>query len=380
MAVGPLRTPGPQDPEPGEPTTPTAGEHAEPRRALWGRPVVRAGVVAWAIVGILVIAAVVGVVLTRLSVVVVPLTVALFPAAVLVPPTEALRRRGMSSGLAALIVLVVSIGLLVGLFSILTPLVAAELGGLAESLEEGYAQVRGWLAERLRIETLPLDQALEQLSEQVAAQGGNLGDRVLEAGGVLVEGFAGVALLLFSLFFYLKDGPRIASWIRSLFPRTVREEVQGIGDRVWFTIGGYIRGLLVIGLVDAVLIGTGLLVLGVPLALPLSVLVFFGALFPIVGAFIAGTVAVLVALATKGVGVALLVLLLIVVVQQLEGHILTPILLGRATELHPLAVIVSLTAGAVLFGIVGAFLSVPIAASIARALSYLRERRLATPA
>ncbi|MPZ73376.1 MAG: AI-2E family transporter [Nitriliruptorales bacterium] len=361
-----------------------ADSHEEPtggRRGVWERPVVRAGLIAWAIAGVLVIGAIVGMVLARLTVVIVPLVVALFPAAVLVPPTTALRRRGVPGGLAALVVLLVSIGLLVGLFSILTPAVASELGGLVQSLEDGYTQVRGWLARGpLHVQTLPLDQMLSQLSEQAAEQGADLSGRILEAGAVVLEGVAGVALMLFTLFFYLKDGARIATWVRNLFPQRVRADVQGIGDRVWFTIGAYIRGLLVIGLADAFFIGIGLLVLRVPLALPLSVLVFFGALFPIVGAFTAGTVAVLVALATKGIAAALAVLVLIVVVQQLEGHILTPIMLGRATELHPLAVIVALTSGAVLFGIVGAFLSVPVAASMARALSYLRQRTATEPA
>ena len=351
------------------------GDGERRARRLTDQPLVRAGVVSWSVLGVGLILFAAALLLRQLTVVVVPLVLALFPAAVLVPPTNALRRRGVPSGLAALIVMIVGIGLLVGLFSALTPVVAGELGGLAEKLEEGYSQVRRYLENSpLDLHTPTLNQALEQFQEAASEEGGELGGRLVEAGGVLVEGVAGLAFLLFALFFYLKDGDRIAGWIRDLFPAGIRADVQGIGDRVWFTIGAYIRGLLVIGLADALLIGVGLLVLGVPLALPLAVLVFFGALFPIVGAFLAGTVAVLVALATNGLGAALAVLVLIVVVQQLEGHILTPIMLGRATELHPLAVIASLTTGAVLFGVLGAFLSVPVAASIARAVAYLRNR------
>ena len=350
------------------------------RRRLSDHPLVRAGVICWGIIAIVTVAVGVTFVVSQLTVVVVPLILALFPAAVLVPPTSALRNRGVPSGLAAAVVLLVALGLFVGLFSALTPVVASELGGLAEKVEEGYAAVRTYLENSpLNIHAPPMDQALERFRETASEEGGELGNRLVEAGTVLVEGVTGIALALFALFFYLKDGPRISAWIRDLFPRGVRADVQGIGDRVWFTIGAYIRGLLVIGLADATLIGGGLLILGVPLALPLSVLVFFGALFPIVGAFLAGTVAVLVALATNGVGAALAVLVLIIVVQQLEGHILTPIMLGRATELHPLAVIIALTAGGVLLGILGAFLAVPVAASIARALAYLRHRRADVP-
>lgn len=368
--------PAGDDPPPATTVVPAPPPTAERRdRRLTDNSVVRAGVASWSIIGIVIVAIGVGFVLTRLTVVVVPLVLALFPAAVLVPPTSALKRRGMAPGLAALIVLVAALGLLVALFGALAPAVAGELGGLTESLEEGYTQVREWLANSpLRLRTVPLDEALERLREQASEEGGALGDRLLEAGTVVVEGVAGLAFLLFALFFYLKDGARIAGWLRSLFPHSMRADVQGIGDRVWFTIGAYIRGLLVIGLADALLIGGGLFFLGIPLALPLSVLVFFGALFPIVGAFLAGSVAVLVALATNGIGPALAVLALIVAVQQLEGHILTPIMLGRATELHPLAIIAALTTGAVLLGVLGAFLSVPVAASIARAVAYLRNR------
>ena len=349
-------------------------------RNLTDLPIVRLGAIAWATIGLVIIAIGAALVLGRLVVVVVPLVLALFPAAVLVPPTAELKRRGVPGGLAALVVLVVALGLLVGLFSALTPVVAAELEGLAEKVEEGYAEVRTYmLFSPLHIQAPPLDQMAETLREQLTVEGNDLGGKLLEAGGLLVEGAAGLAFALFALFFYLKDGPKIAAWIRDLFPDRMRADVQGIGDRVWFTIGAYIRGLLVIGLVDAILIGVGLRIIGVPLALPLAVLVFFGALFPIIGAFLAGTVAVLVALATNGPGAALAVLVLIIVVQQLEGHILTPIMLGRATELHPLAVIAALTTGAVLLGVLGAFLSVPVAASIARALAFLRRRPVPPP-
>lgn len=339
------------------------------------RPLVRAGVVAWSILGLILLAAGVVMVLGRLAVVIVPLVLALFPAAVLMPPVLRLRERGVPPAAAAIIVLVLALGLLVGLFSALAPSVAAELGGLAEQVDAGYGEVRRYLENLpFDVKTLPMDEAVERFREQATQQSEDLGPRLLEAGTAVAEGFAGLALALFTLFFYLKDGSRIAGWIRSLFPARARPDVDEIGSRVWYTIGAYIRGLLVIGLADAVLIGGGLLALRVPLALPLSVLVFFGALFPIVGAFLAGTVAVLVALATKGLGTALAVLALILIVQQLEGHILTPIMLGRATQMHPLGVIASLTAGAVLLGVFGAFLGVPIAASVARAVGYLRNR------
>ena len=350
-------------------------QRREPR-PLSHHPLVRGGTYAWAILGVLLLSVTVLFAIGRLTVVVVPLVLALFPAAVLAPPTQLLKRRGLPDAVAALVILLAALGLLAGLSTLLTPQVASQLEDLSEQLETGYRQARQFLESGpLGLDPVPVDDMIANARDRLAAEGGEVGSRVLEAGIVVLEGFTGLILGLFALFFYLKDGEKIAGWLRSLFPRRARADVRQIGDRVWFTIGAYIRGLLVIGLVDATAIGIGLVVLRVPLALPLAVLVFFGALFPIVGAFLAGTVAVLVALATNGLPAALAVLVLILVVQQVEGHLLTPILLGRATALHPLAVIAALTAGGILLGVLGAFLSVPLTASAARAIGYLREER-----
>ena len=367
--------PGTAAPPDTEPPAPAPRAPLGSRPPLTQRQFVRFGVYSWAAVGIGVIVAATLVVLRELTVVIVPLVLALFPAAVLMPPANALRRRGLPSAAAAAVTLIGAVGLLTLLFSVLAPQVADELGGLADSLEQGYLRLRAYVeAGPLGLPGLPVDDLFEQLRERLSTEGSEITGRVLEAGIVLVEGVTGLIFGLLALFFYLKDGPRIAAWARDLFPRRLRADVQAIGDRAWFTIGAYIRGVLIIGMVDAVAIGTGLFVLRVPLALPLAVLVFFGALFPIVGAFAAGTVAVLVALATNGPAAALAVLILIVVVQQVEGHVLTPILLSRATQLHPLAVVSALAAGGVLAGILGAFLAVPIAASLARAVAYIRTR------
>lgn len=358
------------------PSPATVGVDVTPRtRVIAESPFVRGGLFAWALIGLLIVAITLGFAVTQISVVIIPLVLALFPAAVLMPPCQALKRRGVPDALAALIALAGFILVLVGIGQVLAPSVAAQVGDLSEQLETGYRQAREFLESGpLGLDPIPVDQLLAEARESATAEGQELGSRALEAGIVVIEGFTGLVFALFALFFYLKDGPKIAGWLRDLFPRRFRADAAAIGDQVWFTIGAYIRGLLVIGLVDAVAIGIGLVVLGVPLALPLSVLVFFGALFPIVGAFLAGSVAVLVALATNGFPAAVAVLILIVVVQQVEGHVLAPILLGRATELHPLAVIAALTSGAVLLGILGAFLGVPVAASVARAVGYLRHR------
>ncbi|MGH8908371.1 MAG: AI-2E family transporter [Egibacteraceae bacterium] len=349
-------------------------QDVEPAPPLSDHRLVRAGVYAWATIGVLALAVVGAIVVGRLTLVVVPLVLALFPAAVLAPLTRRLVDRRVPPGLASLLVLLGSLGLIAALFSLIAPQVRAELGNVGASIQQGYAQVEAFLdAGPFGLDPIPIDGVIAQAREQLG-QVGELSGRALEVANVVLEGFAGLVLLLFALFFYLKDGAKIGRWLRSLFPEPAQQDAERIGGLVWVTIGGYIRGQLLIALVDATFIGIGLFALRVPLALPLAVFVFFGALFPIVGAIASGAVAVLVALATSGVTTALLVLVLVVAVQQLESHLLAPIVLGRTTQMHPLAVISALTAGGVLLGVLGAFLGVPVAASIARAIGYLRSK------
>ena len=364
-----LPAPEPPPDPPAKPGTPVF------RRPLPDKPLVRGGVYAWSLIGIAIVAVAAAQVVGRLAVVTIPLTLALFPAAVLAPPVARLRRMGLPPSLATLVTVLAFVGVMVGIFSLLAPSVAEELGDLGDQLAAGYEQAENFLqGGPFGLQPVQLDQLIQRFRDSLTAEGSELGGRALEAFVVVAEGFAGLALGLFALFFYLKDGAKMSGWIRGVFPARLRDDVEAIGERVWFTIGAYIRGQLAIALVDATLIGIGLTVLRVPLVLPLSVLVFIGGLFPIIGAITAGAVAVLVALATKGPALALLVLLLIIAVQQVEGHVLAPLVLGKATALHPLAVIASLAAGGVLLGVLGAFLSVPVAASVSRAVGYLRAR------
>jgi predicted PurR-regulated permease PerM len=355
------------------PSATSVEEHTE-APPLSNHRLVRAGAYSWAVIGLLAVTYALFTVLGRLTVVVVPLVLALFPATVLAPGVRWLVRRKTPPAIAALMGLVALIGLLTALFAFLVPQVQQELGALGRNLQEGYTQVEQFLANGpLGFAPIELGSLIEQ-AQQRLAQSEGLAGNVLEFANLVVEGFAGILLMLFALFFYLKDGQRIGAWLRSLFPATAQDDAEVVGGIVWLTIGGYIRGQLLVALVDAVFIGLGLVILRVPLALPLAVLVFFGGLFPIVGAVLSGTVAVLVALATNGLTSALLVLALVLAVQQLESHLLAPIVLGRATQMHPLAVVAALTAGGVLLGVLGAFLGVPVAASIARAVNYLRQR------
>jgi putative heme transporter len=340
-------------------------------RPISQHPLVRGGIYAWAILGMILLIWGASRALAVLSVLVIPLLLALFPAALLAPPTDYLKDRGVPPALAALGVLLAFLALLGGLGTVLAPQIAREMPAIVEATREGIGQLQ-----RL-IETGPLDQdTIDNFVDRAREtfEGEQAGRVALGAAVAIAEGVVGLVFLFVALFFYLKDGERIALWARDVLPVHQRADAHAMGTKAWATIGAYFRGQLLVALVDAVFIGLGLWLLGVPLALPLAVIVFFGGLFPIVGAFVSGAFAVLVALATQGWVIALIVLGLVVAVQQLESNLLAPVVLGRATQLHPLAVIVALTAGALTLGIVGAFVAVPIVASIARAIHHVRHR------
>lgn len=340
------------------------------------RPVIRTGLYAWALLGIVGMLVVAGHVAGLLTIVVVPLVLALFPAAVLAPLVARLKRAGMPPALAAGVSMLGVIGAVVGLGFALAPQVAGQFEGLGEQLRAGLDRIdRFLLSGPFGLDPIRMEDLIDRVREQLAAGGAGLGSGVVSAVTAVTEGLAGFVFGLVALFLYLKDGERMALWLRNLFPPGVQDDAAEVGVRAWQTVGAYVRGQLFIALVDAVLIGVGIWIVGVPLALPLTVLVFFGGLFPIVGAVLAGAVAVLVALATNGLPMALIVLAIIIAVQQIEGNFLAPIVLGKATELHPLATLAALTAGAVLLGVLGAFLAIPVTASVTRAASYLRQRR-----
>jgi len=356
--------------KPGEPPVPP------PEGPLLQRSTVVAGIYAWSFVGLAIVTLGVLYVLQFFGVVVFPLILALFPAALLVAPTRWLKRY-MPDALAAVLVLLGFVAVFSALVAVLIPSVMQELtseGGIVEQLETGFAQVQQFLADGpFGFQPVQVDDILQQAQEQIAGAA-QLAPQVLSAAGALVEGFAGLLFGAVALFFYLKDGESIGNFLRDLFPERWRPDAVQIGKEAWETVGGYIRGQLIVGLVDGVLIGIGLAIIGVPLVIPLAVITFIGGLFPIIGATVAGIIAVIVALATGGAGDAIITAIIVLAVQQLEGDVLAPIVLGRATQLHPLAILTALAAGGVVGGILGAFLAVPVAASVVRAVGHIRSR------
>ncbi len=335
-----------------------------------------AAAIAWRFLVVAVAVAVVAVALAKLRVVVLPVVLALFLAAVLAPPAAFLRRRRVPAALAALAVLLASLAVLGGVAALLAPRVVNEFGDIGASVEEGATTVTEWLLEGpLDLSRDDLDRWADRARDELGQRGGDIAGGALGGAYLAIEIVAGLLLSLVVVFFFLKDGERMWPWVVGLFPPRARGRVDEVGRIAWITLGGYLRGVSIVAFVDALFIGLALWILGVPLVLPLALLTFVGGFFPIVGAFTAGAAAALVALVSEGVTTALLVVGAAVLVQQLEGNLLEPVIVGRAVKLHAVAVLLAVAAGAVIWGVVGAFLAVPLAAVTVRAASHLRSGR-----
>ncbi|WP_346623033.1 AI-2E family transporter [Blastococcus montanus] len=339
----------------------------------------RVGRRAWALLGVLVGVYLLYLLLQQISVVAAPLAVALFPAAVLWPVARWLKRAGVPDTVVALLLVIALLGLLALALWFLVPRIADQLPELADSLAEAVADL-GEFLEGTPF-SLPFevgDGGLADMAQQAFGGSGGDGavvDQGLRVVGMLADTGTSIVLFLVALFFYLRDGERIWSGITSLLPENTRRHANRVSDQLFWTLGAYFRGQMVVALVDAVAIGIGLAVLGVPLVLPLALLIFLGGFFPIVGAFVSGLIAVLVALADQGLTTALLALAVVVVVQQAEGNLLEPLILSPVLRLHPFVIILAVTVGGVTYGVLGAFLAVPLTACLARLIDYVRGRR-----
>jgi predicted PurR-regulated permease PerM len=335
----------------------------------------RAAAVSWRVLVIVAAAALLVYLLVQLRLMVLPVILALFLSTLLVPPANLLRRRGLPRSAATAAVVVGAVLLLAGVVLLLVTQVTPQLSTLGQQVTRGIEDVQRWLATGpLHVSEDELSGAFDRLRASFGGDGRGLARGVLTGATVAGEIVAGGVLTLVLTFFFVKDGDRFTGFLLDVVGDERREDARAIGRQAWETVGAYLRGVATVGLVDAVLIGIGLVIVGVPLVVPLAVLTFFGAFFPLVGAFLAGALAALVALVAKGPLAALIVVGITVGVQQLEGHVLAPVVLGRAVNLHPVAILLALTAGAVLAGIVGAFLAVPVMAVTWTVLVYLRQR------
>ncbi|MCW2697249.1 MAG: hypothetical protein JWR62_2334 [Modestobacter sp.] len=308
------------------------------------------------------------------AVVVVPVIVALLLAALLQPGAALMVRLGWPHAVAATTMLVVGVGVVAGIITLVVERFTAGYADLADQVGQGIEQVRDFVTGNFPVSQAQIDTALETAQQSVVDNRDTLTAGALTTAATVGEVVTGLVLALFTLFFFLKDGRAIWLWFVGLAPRASRAYLDEAARRAWRTLVSYVRATALVALVDAVVIGVALAVIGVPLAVPLAALVFLGAFIPIIGSFLAGTAAVLVALVSDGPIAALVVLAVAVGVMQLEGHVLQPLLLGRAVRVHPLAVVLAIAAGLLVAGIFGALIAVPLIACLNVAGSYLSRR------
>jgi predicted PurR-regulated permease PerM len=311
----------------------------------------------------------------QVELIVVPVALATMLAALLLPVVDFLDRRGAPRGGAVALVLLGGIATVGG---ILTFVISQFIEGAPALVDQVSTSIKGvgdWLTNGpLHINQQQIDAARKSAVEALQNNQEKLTSGALSTAGTVTEIVTGALLMLFTLIFVLHGGRNIYGYVTKIFPEHVRERVRDAGRAGFRSLIGYVRATFLVALVDAVGIGTGLAIMGIPLALPLASLVFLGAFIPLVGAVIAGFLAVVVALIAKGWIFALITLGLIIAVQQLEGHVLQPLVMGRAVSIHPLAIVLAIAGGGVLAGIVGALLAVPTLAFLNSAVRVLLAR------
>ncbi|AKK25639.1 AI-2E family transporter [Mycobacterium sp. EPa45] len=308
----------------------------------------------------------------RLEVIVVPVALATMLAALLLPAVDWLDRRGAPRGGAVALVLLAGFAIFGGILTFVVSQFVSGLPGLVEQVTHSIDSLRGWLIEGpAHLSREQIDNAGNTAIKALRDNQEKLTTGALSTAATLTEIVTGALLVFFTLIFLLHGGRNIYGFVTKIVPSHTRERVRDAGRAGFGSLIGYVRATFLVALVDAVGIGTGLAIMGIPLALPLASLVFLGAFIPLVGAVVTGFLAVVVALLAKGVVYALITLGLIIAVQQLEAHILQPLVMGRAVSIHPLAIVLAIAGGGVLAGIVGALLSVPLLAFLNSAIRVL---------
>ena len=313
---------------------------------------------------LLIVAAVLVILLgvARLSSLVVPLLVAILLAALLHPVYQ-LFARGVPRTLAAGLTVLALILVLAGVFTVIGRTLSGGLGDVTDQLLQGIEEIRAWTRDTFGITNSQIDDYIGRAREAVTAGGGDgVGPLLTKVGLTAGHFVTGFFIALFALFFFLYDGDRIWGWLIRFFPRRTRAGVDEAGHIAWGQLSAFTRATIVVALADASGITLVALLLDVPFPAVIFLLVFVGAFVPVIGAGISGTVAVLLALVAHGPITALLMLAGVIAVQQIESHLLQPLLLGRVMKIHPLGVILAIAAGVILAGITGALVAVPVAA------------------
>ncbi|WP_454175446.1 AI-2E family transporter [Gordonia sputi] len=311
----------------------------------------------------------------KLWVVLLPVLLAIIICTVLWPPVALMRRKGVPPAAAALVMMLVAIGVVAAVIALIVPSVVAQAPELANRATDGVQRLQRWVqGPPLNVRDEQIDNAVHAIVSKLQSSSATIASGVFSGVGTATSVLVTLFTMIVLVFFFLKDGPKFTPWIDRTIGHPSATHISEVLRRMWGTLGGFIRTQAIVSLVDATFIGIGLFILKVPLAGVLVVITFMGGFIPIVGAFVAGALAMLIALVSNGLTTALIVLAIIIAVQQLEGNVLQPWLQAKSMNLHAVIVLLAVTLGGSIFGITGAFLAVPAAATFTVVLRYLNER------
>ncbi|MCY1219555.1 putative transport protein [compost metagenome] len=338
---------------------PADGKRPDP----WADGLGRVGVRSAQILLILTVVVVSVFALLQIRLLVIPVLIALILAAAIAPFVNLLKRRGLPGAAATAVAFVALLAVLSGVTTVIVASIRSQWGELVSQASSGLDELQSFLLNG----PLPVDgEQIEQARAAIVdfAASSQVRSGAITGLSVITEFLAGASLMVVILFFFLKDGTGIWNFFLRPYTGAREAKLRHSGARTIQVLGDYVRGTAIVALVDTLAIGTALLILNVPLAIPLAIIVFIGAFVPIVGATVAGILAALVALVANGPVVALVVVIVVIAVNQLEGNLLQPVVMGKSLQLHALVILLALTAGTILAGIIGAVLSVPLAAVV----------------
>ncbi|WP_243844241.1 AI-2E family transporter [Salinibacterium sp. ZJ454] len=338
-----------------------------------------AGAWSWRILAIVGVIGVLIFLVMQLRYLVIPLMIAVLVAALLVPFSNWLQRHGWPKWLAVTLSEVGIIAIVAGLLYIVVDQIAAGVPALQAKAVQQFEALKAWLVDSpLQVSEADLNGYIADAWENLQRDSSFILSGAASLGSVSGHLVTGLLLTLFSTLFILIDGRGIWNWIVRLFPRKARPAVAGSGEAGWVTLTNFVKVQIMVAAIDAFGIGLGAVILQLPLAIPIAVAVFLGSFIPIVGAVITGALAVLVALIYYDIWIALIMLGIVLLVQQIEGHVLQPLIMGTVVKVHPLAVVLAVAGGAMLAGIPGALFAVPVVASLNAMIKYIAAGRWRT--
>ena len=363
--------------------SPGTSERTQPPWSVYPGPVLRVTAeYAWRIIAIGVVVYFGVRLLSRLSEVVIPFIVSILVTALLQPVAKRMRRMGMSRGVTTLLTLLTTVVVVGGLITIVVVRAAQQAPQLGDEVNNLLPHIKHWLITGpLKLNPKTVNNLNNTISQDITKNSSAIASTALSTGKTALSLLGGLVLAIFSTIFLVYDGDRVWAYLLKGLPHDARPTADAAGHAAWVTLSYYIRGTFVVAFFHGIVVAVTLTILGVPLAFPLAVLVALGSFVPLIGAVVTGVLAVAVALLSKGLVGGIVMTAVLLLDNQIEAHVLQPFVVGRYVRIHPLAVVLSLAAGGLLFGIVGAIIAVPVVATVnsaVRAANALRAEAAAS--